>query len=95
MNKPYILITAIIISFHSFGQNSSVVDSLLTKLESAEEDTIKVEILLRLFNPTVINDLDLAYQYTDQAQILSEKLSFDKGIAAAFQRKGIIWGYRG
>ncbi|MCK5280256.1 MAG: tetratricopeptide repeat protein, partial [Cyclobacteriaceae bacterium] len=23
------------------------------------------------------------------------KLSFDKGIAAAFQRKGIIWGYRG
>ncbi|MCK5471146.1 MAG: tetratricopeptide/SEL1-like repeat protein, partial [Cyclobacteriaceae bacterium] len=70
-------------------------DSLLTELESAQEDTVKVEILLRLFNPTVINDLELAYEYTDQAQILSEKLSFDKGIAAAFQRKGIIWGYRG
>ncbi len=95
MNKPYILIFAIFISLQSLGQKSSVMDSLLTELESAQEDTVKVEILLRLFNPTVINDLELAYKYTDQAQILSEKLSFDKGIAAAFQRKGIIWGYRG
>ena len=95
MNKPYILIFAIYISLQSLGQKSSVMDSLLTELESAQEDTVKVEILLRLFNPTVINDLELAYEYTDQAQILSEKLSFDKGIAAAFQRKGIIWGYRG
>lgn len=95
MNKPYILIFAIFISLQSLGQKSSVMDSLLTELESAQEDTVKVEILLRLFNPTVINDLELAYEYTDQAQILSEKLSFDKGIAAAFQRKGIIWGYRG
>ena len=95
MNKPNILIFAIFISLQSLGQKSSVMDSLLTELESAQEDTVKVEILLRLFNPTVINDLELAYEYTDQAQILSEKLSFDKGIAAAFQRKGIIWGYRG
>ncbi|MCK5104403.1 MAG: tetratricopeptide repeat protein, partial [Cyclobacteriaceae bacterium] len=95
MNKPYILIFAIFISLQSLGQKSSVMDSLLTELESAQEDTVKVEILLRLFNPTVINDLELAYEYTDQAQMLSEKLSFDKGIAAAFQRKGIIWGYRG
>ena len=95
MNKPYILIFAIYISLQSLGQKSSVMDSLLTELESAQEDTVKVEILLRLFNPTVINDLELAYEYTDQAQMLSEKLSFDKGIAAAFQRKGIIWGYRG
>ena len=95
MNKSFIFITAVIISFHSFGQNSAVVDSLLIELESAGEDTTKVEILLRLFNPIVVNDLDLAFEYTDQAQILSEILSFDKGIAAAFQRKGIIWGYRG
>lgn len=95
MNKSYIFITAIIISVHSFGQNSAVVDSLLAQLGSAGEDTIKVEILLRLFNPTAINDLDLAYEYTDQAHLLSEKLLFDKGIAAAFQRKGIIRGYRG
>ncbi len=95
MNKLFLLISATIISFHIYGQSSSVIDSLLTDLKSADEDTIKVELLLRLFNPTVVNDLDLAYKYTDQAYRLSEKLSFDKGIAAAFQRKGIIWGYRG
>ena len=95
MNRPYILIIAILLNIQSFGQNTSVVDSLLTQLETADEDTIKVEILLRLFNPTVVNDLDLAYEYTDQAHVLSEQLLFDKGIAAAYQRKGIIWGYRG
>lgn len=95
MSKLIILITAIFLNLNTFGQNSTLVDSLLTELESANDDSIKVEILLRLFNPTVTNDLNLAFEYTDQAQMLSEKLSFDKGIAAAYQRKGIIWTYRG
>jgi len=95
MNKPYILIIAIMLSFPSFSQNTPLVDSLLTQLEIANEDTAKVEILLRLFNPIILNDLELAYNYTDQAHQLSEQLSFDKGIAAAYQRKGIYWGYKG
>ena len=95
MNKAYIFIISILISLHSYGQHSVVLDSLLAKLESAEEDTLKVEILLRLFDPVAVNDLDKAYEYTNQAHRLSEDLSFDKGIAAALQRKGIIWGYRG
>lgn len=95
MSKTFIFIISMLISFHSYGQHSIVIDSLLTKLESAEEDTLKVEILLRLFDPVVVNNLDKAYDYTNQAHRLSENLSFDKGIAAALQRKGIIWGYRG
>jgi tetratricopeptide (TPR) repeat protein len=95
MKIPFILVLLAFSSIASFGQNTIVIDSLLNKLETAQEDTIKVEILLRLFNPTVVNDLDLAYEYTEEAHRLSEKLSFDKGIAAALQRKGIIWGYRG
>jgi tetratricopeptide (TPR) repeat protein len=95
MKKPFALLFLVFIALESFCQNTNIVDSLLNKLETAKEDTFKVEILLRLFNPTVVNDLDLAYEYTEQAHQLSEKLSFDKGIAAAFQRKGIIWGYRG
>ena len=84
-----------LLSLQSFSQSHSPVDSLLSLLNKSSEDTTKVVILLKLFNPTVVNDLDLAYEYTDQAHVLSEKLSFDKGIAAAYQRKGIIWGYRG
>jgi tetratricopeptide (TPR) repeat protein len=95
MKKPFALLFLVFIALESFCQNTNTVDSLLNKLETAKEDTFKVEILLRLFNPTVVNDLDLAYEYTEQAHRLSEKLSFDRGIAAAFQRKGIIWGYRG
>lgn len=95
MNKPYILIIAIMFSLPSFGQNTAQVDSLLLELERANEDTSKVLILLKLFNPTIINDLELAYEYTDQAHRLSEQLSFDKGIAACYQRKGIYWGYKG
>lgn len=95
MNRTYIFILAFFFIFPAFCQKISKVDSLLTELKVAGEDTVKVEILLRLFDPTVLNDLDLAFEYTDQAHRLSEKLSFDKGIAAAFQRKGIIWGYRG
>ena len=83
MNKPFILIIAITFSYPAFSQNTSLVDSLLSELQKAKEDTLKVEVLLRLFNPIVINDLELAYEYTDQAHRLSEKLSFDKGIAAA------------
>ena len=95
MKRPIKLIIAILLSVQSFGQHNSEVDSLIVQLEKAKEDTFKVEILLRLFNPTVVNDLDQAYTYTQQAHELSERLSFDKGIAAAYQRKGIIWGYRG
>lgn len=95
MKRPIKLIIGILLSVQSFGQHNSEIDSLITHLKTAKEDTLKVEILLRLFNPTVVNDLDQAYTYTQQAHELSERLSFDKGIAAAYQRKGIIWGYRG
>ena len=95
MKIPIIVSTAIFLSIQSFSQSISPVDSLVSLLDKSEEDTNKVVVLLRLFDPTVVNDLDLAYDYTDQAHKLSEKLSFDKGIAAAYQRKGIIWGYRG
>jgi hypothetical protein len=61
MNRLFFLIITILLSFNLYGQNTSVVDSLLSQLETAKEDTFKVEILLRLFNPTVVNDLDLAY----------------------------------
>ena len=95
MNKPYILFLAIMLSLQAFSQNKQRIDSLLTELERADEDTTKVVILLRLFNPTIINNLEQAYEYTDQAHKLAERLSFDKGIAAAYQRKGIYWGYKG
>ena len=95
MKIPIIVSAAIFLSIQSFSQSISPVDSLVSLLDKSEEDTNKVVVLLRLFDPTVVNDLDLAYDYTDQAHKLSEKLSFDKGIAAAYQRKGIIWGYRG
>lgn len=95
MNKLLTTFIILLISIPSICQESNVIDSLLSELEKANEDSVKVEILLRLFNPTVVNDLDLAYEYTNQAHQLSEKLSFDKGLAAAYQRKGIIWGYRG
>lgn len=77
------------------GQHSSYVDSLLNELSTAKEDTNKVIILLQLFDPTVINDLDKAYEYTREAQLLSEKIGWEKGVGASLQRKGIIWGYRG
>ncbi len=95
MDKLYLLIVGILLSLHSFAQHNTVLDSLLSKLEEANEDTIKVEILLRLFNPTVINNLELANKYTEEALHLSEYLIYDKGIAAAYQRKGIYWGYKG
>lgn len=84
MKKVIIVLLISLIPFLlSFGQNTNKVDSLLNKLSSAKEDTVQVEILRRLFNPTVVNDLDLAFEYTDKAQQLSEKLPFDKGLAAA------------
>jgi len=95
MKRTIISVIAILIHFYSFGQNSSPVDSLLAKLKVANEDTLKVELLLRLFNPLITNDHELAMNYTQQALILSEKLSFDKGMAAAYQRMGIYWSYKG
>lgn len=74
MNKLHLLLVGILLNIHSFAQPNTVLDSLLSKLEEANEDTIKVEILLRLFNPTVINNLKLADNYTEETLHLSENI---------------------
>ena len=95
MNQIIALICALLWCGNALSQHTALIDSLTDELAVAGEDTFKVEILLRLFSPTVINDPQQAYDYADEALRLSEKLSFDKGIASAYQRKGIFWAYRG
>jgi serine phosphatase RsbU (regulator of sigma subunit) len=78
MNNTRALLLAIsLMLFFSPGGNAqdrTIVDSLLTELSAAEEDTLKVEILLALGEEYKYNLPDTAMSYFREALETSEKL---------------------
>ncbi|MES2763506.1 MAG: tetratricopeptide repeat protein [Bacteroidota bacterium] len=87
-------------NYLTFAQN---IDSLITALKNAKEDTIKVNILLELVEN--ISDDDVWPQYNEQMLKLSEKLvqSKDpsrirkgkKGLADAYNNVGFMYNNQG
>jgi len=64
-----------------FAQNRAI-DSLITILDSAKEDTNKVNTFLELINTTFNkSDYKISLHYADESLVLSEKLNYKKGIA--------------
>ncbi|MCD6595662.1 tetratricopeptide repeat protein [bacterium] len=66
------------------------IDELLNQLESAEENTDKVDILSRLSGALRNSDPKKAMQYAEEGLELAETLGFEKGIAECLNNIGII-----
>ena len=72
------------------------IDSLLTVLKSAEEDTNKVNHLSNLcWEYLGIGSYDTAHQYGEQALSLAKKIYFKKGIGSAYNSIGAIYWNEG
>jgi signal transduction histidine kinase/CheY-like chemotaxis protein len=79
--KKLALYFAIFISLTSQGQNSSLIDSLKTLVYNSKNDTLKVNLLNKLYNAEYSFNLKNAREYSRQALELSKKIKYPRGIA--------------
>jgi len=71
-------------------------DSLLIFVKSAKEDTSKVNALNKLSQDlTNFGKFDEAKRYVEEALTLGKKLNFQRGIAEAYNNKGVIYESQG
>jgi class 3 adenylate cyclase len=70
-------------------------DSLKTLLINANEDTVKVNILIELSRNLFMTDPDTAIQYGVDARELAEKLDFTQGVALAYKYIGMVYYFQG
>lgn len=91
--KKCLLLFLIIILIPGFSfaqkQGQSLIDSLLSELQTAKEDTGKVNLLISLSYNYTLTDPDVALQYGNEGLQLAEKLHWKKGIANANRTIGI------
>ena len=98
MKKSLFIIFLLLLGYHiAFAQKQGqkLVDSLITALSSAKEDTNKVNILngLSQHNGWMKGNYDTALYYAQNALKLSKKLDFNKGKAVAYSNAGIAYWY--
>jgi len=86
--KKLLIFYLLLSSCVSFAQNKTI-DSLLTVLNTAKEDTVKVNVLNALsWQSYLIGNYDKEMSYAEEALKLSEKLSWKKGQAKALKYRG-------
>lgn len=78
----------LIIFFFSFFQNSKVIDSLETVLQTTKVDTVRIAALNELAWKFRGNNPDTSIYYAKQALILAQKTNWQKGIAVSYQNLG-------
>ena len=67
------------------------VDSLLAQLSRAEEDTSKVNVLIKLADITSWSDIKSSEKYAKQALQLSQQINYEKGLAYSKFRLALIF----
>jgi two-component system NtrC family sensor kinase len=81
------LFLSYLLSVEEVYSQDNLTDSLKRELQTAKADTNKVYILLQLSRPSRDNkNVDIQFQYANEALLLADKLNFIKGRANAFWR---------
>ena len=88
MKKSFLLYCIILASHHISVAQSHSIDSLRAMLNTAGQDTNRVNILNSLSYELLYSDTDTTIYYATQAKNLSEKLNYSKGSASAYLRLG-------
>ncbi len=73
-----ILLAFTLLETTAHAQGTHLKDSLLLRLKTAKEDTLKVEMLLRIGDLYANKNYDSFYYYLDQANALSKKIETNK-----------------
>ncbi len=79
MKNPVVLFF-LLITCASFGQNQQKIDTLLYEIKNSYEDSLKVDLLNKIFYQYRSYDLEIAKIYIDEALELSIKIRYPKGI---------------
>lgn len=69
------------------------IDSISRRIAGCKEDTTKVNLLLRLAYHTYWFDTLLARDYVSDANVLSQKLNYKKGLSRCFLMSGNLFEY--
>lgn len=86
--KKFLILFLILTSFVSFSQNETI-DSLLTVLKTAKEDTMRVNTLNNLsFQFSLAADFNYQLTYAMEALMLAKRLNWKKGQATALNNIG-------
>ncbi|MCF6365665.1 MAG: tetratricopeptide repeat protein [Bacteroidales bacterium] len=87
LKQILILISLFCLLIPVYSQNNNIADSLLNKLNKTKVDTDKVNILNELSWLYNKSDFQKAYTFADSALKLSQKISFNSGIALSYTHK--------
>lgn len=108
INRFFLIYYSLVIGSLGLAQNLRYTDSLENKLKELksnrerspdsapqQKDTSIVKTLHMLAKAYWSNDPEIALQYANQSLMLSQKISFTKGIARSYSHLGIINWYKG
>ena len=84
------ILTGQLVAVLSFAQNQHIIDSLLSKLEIVQHDTLKVFIYTELSKEYGSSDLDSAFYYANEGLLLSKELTYQPGLAESYACLGDI-----
>ena len=90
--RKYFFTSLLLFFTVTLSAQQSLVDSLLSVLETAKEDTNKVNILYELSE--VCDEADIL-KYAQQSLALAEKLNYKKGMANAYNNVGFVYDSQG
>lgn len=92
--KFYIWLATVFLFFPFLGRAQSS-DSLRRAIERAQDDSGKVDLLLKLGKITLNDDPNLTIQYAKEAAELAEKINFKEGTALALKDIGLGYYFQG
>lgn len=93
--KNYVLVLFLFFSITGFAQQNKV-ELLQKKLNSyVEEDTVKALIYIDLADLLVFSEIDKSEGFAEKGLVLSKKLNWQRGIAAAYKSIGNVLFQRG
>jgi len=94
--KYLLLVLSICFCHFALLAQQNKIDSLISLLKTAKEDTNKV-ITLNMISWQILNtgDYERALKYGEEAHVLAKEINFKKGIAIAHNNIGLIHFYKG
>jgi tetratricopeptide (TPR) repeat protein len=92
--RIYLILFFLSFGHYSFSNDYSELDSLKALVAHATNDTVKVDLLLKLSEATSWSDHNLSEQYAKHALQLSQQLNYTRGLAySEFQLSRIYSDY--
>lgn len=78
-----------------FGQATTHRDSLMSKVETFADDSIKVNLLYELASAYIKDDMDKSLQLCKQGEEISRKIDYRKGVLNYYTKYSTILNFRG